>query len=371
MATVTTSEDVYQNRVRYIYYECNERRHTYANDLKQQTIWKDNTKSSRVRPSEPLWLHPTALVKQSTEVDVRGYIQSSEKTYYGTKTCNGVTTKVYRDVFTSSYTGGTRQGVAPSTNWALKARLRVKDLSVNLAQPLHEYRETAKMFYGAASGIRNAWLQYRSLRRFQLRRPTMCDIPASELMYTYGVAPLVGTLFDSAIQLRDRISNPIYRRFYVKDTATLQVDVKTGIGYVGKWDVSERAIFYVKFLTGDFDDFSLGNPLEVAWETVPFSFVADWVINIGDTLKALDALKGVEALTGTLTRKEKYHHIRPYLPGKFPWRVMPQLFYESHERTVLTTIPMPRLPEWKPSDSYRKIANGLALLWSLNPKCQR
>lgn len=35
--------------------------------------------------------------------------------------------------------------------------------------------------------------------------------------------------------------------------------------------------------------FGLVNPLEVIWELVPFSFVADWFLPIGDYLKSLDA----------------------------------------------------------------------------------
>lgn len=38
----------------------------------------------------------------------------------------------------------------------------------------------------------------------------------------------------------------------------------------------------------------LTNPLEVAWELVPFSFVADWFVNIGDILSAISTLQGLE-----------------------------------------------------------------------------
>lgn len=33
----------------------------------------------------------------------------------------------------------------------------------------------------------------------------------------------------------------------------------------------------------------LNNPLAIAWEVTPFSFVADWVINIGDRLDRVGA----------------------------------------------------------------------------------
>lgn len=39
---------------------------------------------------------------------------------------------------------------------------------------------------------------------------------------------------------------------------------------------------------------SLTNPLEVAWELVPFSFVADWFLPIGDFLSNMTALQGID-----------------------------------------------------------------------------
>lgn len=41
---------------------------------------------------------------------------------------------------------------------------------------------------------------------------------------------------------------------------------------------------------------SLTNPLEVAWELVPFSFVVDWMLPIGDYLSNMSALHGIEPL---------------------------------------------------------------------------
>lgn len=45
--------------------------------------------------------------------------------------------------------------------------------------------------------------------------------------------------------------------------------------------------------------FGLVNPLEVVWELVPFSFVADWFLPIGDYLAALDVPLRFEHLGGT------------------------------------------------------------------------
>lgn len=46
------------------------------------------------------------------------------------------------------------------------------------------------------------------------------------------------------------------------------------------------------------EQFGLANPTAVAWELVPFSFVADWFVGIGDYLAAQTALLGLEVLDG-------------------------------------------------------------------------
>lgn len=46
------------------------------------------------------------------------------------------------------------------------------------------------------------------------------------------------------------------------------------------------------------EQFGLANPMAVAWELVPFSFVADWFVGVGDYLAAQTALLGLEVLDG-------------------------------------------------------------------------
>lgn len=58
----------------------------------------------------------------------------------------------------------------------------------------------------------------------------------------------------------------------------------------------------------------LTNPLEIAWELVPYSFVVDWFVPIGDFLSALDADFGVTFRGGTYTtyvRKESRCDMTP------------------------------------------------------------
>jgi hypothetical protein len=40
------------------------------------------------------------------------------------------------------------------------------------------------------------------------------------------------------------------------------------------------------------------NPLTIAWEVLPFSFVVDWFVNIGDCIAEAGAFNGVTILDG-------------------------------------------------------------------------
>lgn len=61
----------------------------------------------------------------------------------------------------------------------------------------------------------------------------------------------------------------------------------------------------------------LTNPLEVAWELVPFSFIVDWFTPIGDFLSSLDADFGVTFKAGTYTTYYKFESKGDMTPK--PW----------------------------------------------------
>lgn len=128
------------------------------------------------------------------------------------------------------------------------------------------------------------------------------------LEYQYGWLPTLSDAKSAAELLartvmlernrRSRISVPAGResRFVVQDSAhftpydqasfervTTHREMKRLTGhYVVDSDVLNTASLL-----------SLTNPLEVAWELIPFSFVADWFVPIGDFLSNMSALQGI------------------------------------------------------------------------------
>lgn len=76
----------------------------------------------------------------------------------------------------------------------------------------------------------------------------------------------------------------------------------------GTWKFEPRLEAYMLGKLG------LTNPLLVAWELLPFSFVADWFIPIGDYLEVLDVPMLMQHRGGSHTLRRETYHTKTYHP---------------------------------------------------------
>jgi hypothetical protein len=125
-------------------------------------------------------------------------------------------------------------------------------------------------------------------------------------------------------------------------------------------------------LLGQAASLGLTNPLDVAWELVPWSFVVDWFLPIGNYLGLLDATSGLSFRAGTLTTTaELLQEIVPteivYPVGHTATSHSGQILGSSYrdfslERGLLTDFPQPGLYLSRNPLSGRRIYNAIALL---------
>lgn len=331
---------------------------------------ESNPKESRTKPPEPAYLYPTSQAEQYEKEIYYGLLQ-----YYSSgssSSCNYPYYTPYTTRYRNRFGRTTMKTQFPSAlDWQTKMRLDIKDIAVNLGVTLVEYRQTARMFRDFAVGVHGAWKAFRG-RLPKRRRITPCDIAASELVYSYGIEPLAKDLYDSYWQLQGRLVDPVYRRFVstARDRGEHLVSEFAG-KHTCQWEMSQRAIAYVQMET-NYSDFKLGNPLELAWEVIPFSFVVDWAVPVGDYLSALDALKDVKSVIGTVTTRKKTKEITSPREEYELGREVIEPHYRtlaSHKRDVITSIPLPSAPVYDPSRSWRAIMHGLSLLTQLNRRC--
>lgn len=111
----------------------------------------------------------------------------------------------------------------------------------------------------------------------------------------------------------------------------------------------------------------LSNPLILAWELVPYSFVVDWFVGVGSYLNNLDATIGLQFNSGTKTLQSSLHGSTSWKTSKVKsWEGVcytngRQFIREDKNRTVLTSFPAPALVV-DPDLGVSRVLSGIALL---------
>lgn len=249
-----------------------------------------------------------------------------------------------------------------------------KDLrgkSVNLAMCIAEYQKTALLFRDAAKLLT---MDTGSLLRGAAgTAKSSKEISRRWLQYQYGVKPLakdVLTLIElmkgprvDNLYLSGRVKRPFADR--VVGIARPNSTVHTFPAHCelirnGCYYTAYRAKFSGSRIRNTLITSGFANPFNLAWELIPFSFVVDWWIGIGDALASLDNLLLFDSLqirdswrdsVGTYVTSDGGNMIGHWTELRI-----------RSSRQAPTTIPLVSSFAWKPSVSYQHIANGTALL---------
>jgi hypothetical protein len=211
-----------------------------------------------------------------------------------------------------------------------RARLaeKVNAMSVNLAQAGGERKQTAELLISTANRIVEA---ARALRRGRLgdlvssldlsgrkpskrewdrvlRTPVDKRIANHWLELQYGWKPLLQDAFGVAELLSRHLDTD---RYNVGSRASATSSEKTsgGSSNTVKW-VSEKTTRCRMSLTYRLESAGravlaqtgISNPALLAWELLPYSFVVDWFVPVGNYLQALSAFDGFDFVDGWLAQ---------------------------------------------------------------------
>jgi hypothetical protein len=203
------------------------------------------------------------------------------------------------------------------------------------------------------------------------------------LEYSYGWAPYASSMYglgETIAEAVSRQSNLIEGNGKSKLSGTEEF-------VYGNWDVTAAWEYSVKtVLRADItnpmlhflDSMGLTNPASVAWELVPFSFVVDWFIPVGNVLSALTSSSGLTWHGGQITERTTTNVQITHKTGYItPWVdcINGGDYRESSfrfRRVALTGFPYPRFyadmtPLWTPKGKFRtaRALNALALVRQL------
>jgi hypothetical protein len=210
------------------------------------------------------------------------------------------------------------------------------------------------------------------------REPRGATVPQKWLELQYGWKPLLSDVYGAAKALENRPKGD----WRVTAKATRSLKDQKVVTFAGQF-MSRSSASWSKSVFARIDALpqneaiislaSLGalNPLSVAWELVPFSFVADWFIPIGGFIDSLDAMLGYgeSFYSSTLLTKAvvKSKGLSGIVYGS--WPVVNDFVGTKRMvlmvREVSTSVPLPVLPGFKDPRSLGHMANGLALIASV------
>lgn len=267
----------------------------------------------------------------------------------------------------------------------MKLRQRLKDQSVNLGQAFGERRQTAQFVGDTLGRLGRA---ARDIRRGNFRRglnhigvsANPKELGGAILAYQYGAKPLCSDIY-GAVEALDKRNRDDWM-VTVKGSSSEIYPVSGSWTYPLRSSRERRliegGILYGAYARADLvpkndaliSAVSLGltNPVSLAWELAPFSFVVDWALPLGEYFSQFDAHLGYEV---------RGYSMSVFLKQKLFWRGLGSPVGNGYtylndisqrysrvylNRTVSDTIPFAAFLGLKDPFSKTHVLNGLALL---------
>lgn len=210
--------------------------------------------------------------------------------------------------------------------------------------------------------------------------------PESWLEFQYGAKPLVQDIYGAYNVMKDVDSDKKPARASVKGFSKMDPVIATSspsfsnvlqpFNFQITWERTGFAFVRLDYeLQNDLlvalQQIGLVNPALLAWNLLPYSFVLDWALPIGNYLQSWTATAGWRFIGGSITTVKR---VRTLGLSSTP-RAQPGYTYISREvmgecsartldftRVALTSSPAPRLPSFKNPVSLQHTANALSLL---------
>lgn len=252
--------------------------------------------------------------------------------------------------------------------WQNKVRDRVADMFVNVGEDVVQWKQTVTGYQAFTQSAGDAWRAYKAARRGRFKSAwelAQKSAAGSVLGWDFGVAPTLGSIHDSIQKLKELRENPPWEKISVFQTAS--DSKRVGLGGEAysliRGTKTRRYTFYARKTGVNQTVWTLGNPLELAWNLTPFSWVVDYAIGVGDYLTRLGALSGVTLSDGSVSEKTFYNATQ-FSPSGV-WKVMSPATgtYESHVRSVILSgsIPSPKMDWWKFDPRWNNLADTVAV----------
>jgi hypothetical protein len=213
------------------------------------------------------------------------------------------------------------------------------------------------------------------------REPRGINVPSKWLELQYGWKPLLGEVYGSADALSKRTAHDwmvtvkAYRS-EIREIGPQIWGLDSAYACIGTCRVSNSVFVRIDVepeneVVTSLSSLGVLNPLIVAWELLPFSFIYDWFIPVGEWLNTLDSTFGYKAkgYSNTMLTRAKWRVV-----GFGGYRRSNQPKFKEFtdfegvkdfvrvDRQASVSTPIPSLPSFKDPRTLGRMANALALL---------
>lgn len=253
------------------------------------------------------------------------------------------------------------------------------DLAVDLAE-LRQTRRMVSQYYPAYDRLSRGIGRFeRYTRAFKSKWVdsgllTGKSIGAKWLEYRYGWSPLLKDIHESAEQLLNLSTLPL-TSFFARSSESVPLGggfSRNGFNFAVSGSASFRAEMKLllkqsRTTTQALAGFTSLNPVSLAWELLPYSFVIDWFYNVGDYLRNAETslIYGNRFHSGYVTytwlsegsvTAISSNMTKGLVSGSGSFR------RSGKKRVPLTSYPLPRPPVLKAELGAGRLLNAAALL---------
>lgn len=191
------------------------------------------------------------------------------------------------------------------------------------------------------------------------------DLAGRFLEIQYGWLPLLNDVF-GVMDAYHKLTSSARVRIFKSTSSSNQVVTIPYTKGTSKQVINTRVVYYAKLSEPPSIARQLGlpDPLSLAWESIPGSFIGDWFIPIGSYL---DSLSFISALEGDFLKTVVYKGTMVETGVSYWSGLESSARAASMQRSVLTSLDVP-FPAFKPLDktlSSAHILNAAALLTSI------
>lgn len=251
---------------------------------------------------------------------------------------------------------------------------------VDLAIAIAESGQTKRLFSSLAEAV-------RAFRRVASSPSRARDLALAGsnawLLGQYGIRPLLSEVYSAADNVRRLLPSLLvvegkaYRPLVGETKTIFAGNTDPRIYELHQWKGGRFCVFVIQFSIPDniltkLGDWTSLNPASIVWETVPYSFVVDWFLDIGSYIRNLESalLYGAAFRRGYVIQSTGVRDsVKVEFQGPNPANTRNWFYYlkgfeqyTAKTRTVLAGLPLPRQPRFEADLGWQRIVSAASLI---------